>query len=42
MKTKGAIEGHLLIFDRSEKSWDKKIYQETRPVNDLVVHIWGL
>jgi hypothetical protein len=43
MMTKGATEGHLIIFDRStKKSWDKKIYQERRSVGSLTVHVWGL
>ena len=36
MMTKGATEGHLIIFDRStKKSWDKKIFQKTKKVRFL-------
>ena len=43
MMTKGATEGHLIIFDRTaDKSWDKKIYQKTQIVNSLTINIWGL
>jgi hypothetical protein len=42
MKTKGATEGHLIIFDRSDKSWDSKIYQETKKVGTLTINVWGL
>lgn len=54
MRTKNATEGHLIIFDRSEKPWDKKIYQKTKTIDkpemtgnegkidSLLIHIWGL
>ncbi len=42
MKTKGATEGHLVIFDRSDRSWVEKIYQETRTIDALTIHVWGL
>lgn len=43
MRTKGATEGHLIIFDRStKKSWDKKIYQKTKQIDSIIIHIWGL
>ena len=43
MITKNATEGHLIIFDSSKrKPWDKKIFQETKKVNSLIIHIWGM
>lgn len=48
MRTKGATEGHLIIFDRSQKSPDKKTYQQTKVLEKseehdaLIIHIWGL
>mgnify|MGYP001166118169 CR=1 FL=1 len=54
MRIKGATEGHLIIFDRSEKSWDEKIYQKTKTIDkvsviegqkkieSLTIKIWGL
>lgn len=42
MTTKNATEGHLIIFDRSAKPWDEKIYQETKHVGSQIVNVWGL
>lgn len=42
MITKGATEGHLILFDKSTKSWDKKIYHKTTHVESLSIDIWGL
>jgi hypothetical protein len=38
----GALEGWLIIFDRSNnKSWDKKIYWETKQVGKMTIHVVG-
>ena len=38
-----AIEGHLVIFDRdTDKSWEEKISQATKTVNNKIVHIWQM
>lgn len=43
MMTKNATEGHLIIFDRSQrKSWDKKIYQKVEKIGPLTIHVWGM
>lgn len=43
MITKGATEGHLIIFDRSKrKSWDKKIFQKKEKVGSLTITTWGM
>jgi hypothetical protein len=43
MKTSGATEGHLVIFDhKSKKSWDEKIYHKVESVDAKTVHVWGM
>lgn len=38
-QTQGAKEGHLVLFDRSEKP---KIYQKTKYVEGCPIFVWGL
>ncbi len=38
----GAKEGHLVIFDRSEKSWDEKIFKREKNHNGLKIVVWGM
>lgn len=39
----GAGEGHLIIFDRRpERSWDEKIFRETREAAGKTVEVWGM
>lgn len=38
----GASEGHLIIFDKRDKSWDEKIYTKQETVGDKVIRVWGL
>lgn len=38
----GAEEGHLVIFDRSEKSWDEKIFKREKNHNGLKIVVWGM
>jgi len=42
MDTSGAAEGHLVIFDRREKSWEEKIYTKQEKVGNKVVTVWGM
>lgn len=42
MDTSNATEGHLVIFDRSDKSWDEKIYTKKEAVGAKTVTVWGL
>jgi len=38
-----ADEAHLLIFDRDLTTpWDDKIWQETHPVGQRIVQVWGM
>ena len=38
----GTKEGHLIIFDRSDHSWDDKIFHDRLPFGDHPIHIWGM
>lgn len=38
----GTKDGHLVIFDRSEKSWDEKIFKQCQPFNGLKIDVWGM
>ena len=43
MDTLGCNEGWLVIFDRSgEKSWDEKIYTQTREISGKAIHLIGV
>ena len=43
MDIANATEGHLVIFDRSEKrSWDEKIYACKERVGNKVINVWGM
>jgi hypothetical protein len=36
-------EGHLIIFDRSgEKTWDERIWHETREYKGRIIMVWGM
>jgi len=35
----GASEGHLILFDKTNKPWDEKIYSEK--INDMIT-LWGM
>jgi hypothetical protein len=42
MRTCGAGEGWLLVFDRDEKKgWDRKIYWKTETVDGATIHVVG-
>jgi hypothetical protein len=38
----GTDEGHLVIFDRGEKTWDEKIFQQEKEVNGRKIQVWGI
>jgi hypothetical protein len=42
MDTSNATEGHLIIFDGREKSWDEKIYTKQETVESKTITVWGL
>lgn len=42
MDTSNATEGHLIIFDRQEKSWDEKIYNRLEHVGTKDITVWGM
>jgi len=35
-------QAHLLIFDRSEKSWEEKIFQREENYRELRIVVWGM
>ncbi len=36
-------EGHLIIFDRTkEKTWDERIWHESRRYHDKTIMVWGM
>jgi hypothetical protein len=42
MDTAGATEGHLVIFDKRDKTWDEKIYTRQEVVGHHKVTVWGM
>lgn len=42
MDTSNATEGHLVIFDKREKSWEEKIYNRQEKVGNKVITVWGM
>jgi hypothetical protein len=38
----GAEEAHLLIFDRSDKAWEDKVFQRQASYRDKLIAIWGM
>ncbi|MEE4355025.1 MAG: ATP-binding protein [Desulfococcaceae bacterium] len=38
----GAEEGHLVIFDRGEKSWEEKIFQREEEYEGRKIQVWGM
>ncbi len=43
MRRCGTAEGHLVIFDRSEKrSWDEKVFRREESVDGRKVTVWGM
>jgi len=37
-----AADGHLVIFDRSQKSWNEKIFRETGSFKGVDIIVWGM
>ena len=37
-----AREGHLVVFDRSGKSWEEKIFRRTESVEGRTITVWGM
>ncbi len=35
-------QAHLLIFDRSEKSWEEKIFQREENYHNTPITVWGM
>lgn len=42
MDTAGATEGHLIIFDKSDKSWNEKIYKRQEFFAGHQITVWGM
>ncbi len=42
MDTASATEGHLLLFDPTDASWDDKIYERQEMVNGKIITVWGV
>jgi hypothetical protein len=42
MDNSGATEGHLVIFDKQNKSWEEKIYTKQETVGKYDITVWGM
>jgi len=42
MDTSQATEGHLVIFDTQEKTWEEKIYHKQEFIGKKIITVWGL
>ena len=42
MDTSNATEGHLIIFDGRDKSWDEKIFNRQETVDNKTITVWGM
>ena len=38
----GTEHGHLVIFDRGKKSWEEKIFRQTKSFKDSEIIVWGM
>ena len=38
----GAEPGHLVVFDRGNRSWSERIFHCTAPAQGAEIHVWGL
>ena len=38
----GADSGHLMIFDRSEKPWEEKVFRRSEEFDGTPVEVWGM
>ena len=37
-----AAEGHVVIFDRSKKSWKEKVYRRIEEFDGTPIEVWGM
>lgn len=37
-----ALEGHLVIFDRSKKPWSEKVFHKSETVGGKPIEVWGM
>ena len=37
-----AEEGHLVIFDHSEKPWEERVFQRSEQFEGTPVEVWGM
>ena len=37
-----AVAGHLVIFDRSTKPWDEKVFRRTEEFDGKRIEVWGM
>ena len=37
-----AEAGHLVIFDRSDRAWDDKVFHSCKRIGGADVHVWGM
>ena len=37
-----ATTGHLVVFDRSDKPWDEKVFLREHTVGDRQITVWGM
>ena len=37
-----AAAGHLVIFDRSTKPWDEKVFRRTEEFDGKRIEVWGM
>ena len=37
-----AAEGHLVIFDRSAKSWKEQVYRRIEEFDGTPIEVWGM
>jgi len=42
MDMSGALEGHLIIFDKREKTWEEKIYNRLEKIENKTITVWGM
>ena len=38
----GAEEGHLVIFDRSKRRWEDKLFRRREVVGSIPIEVWGM
>ncbi len=42
MDQSNADEGHLILFDTSQKAWSEKIFRQLDQHQSIPIHIWGM